>query len=177
MKTLSKKGRRWCTVAAIACLISAGVFGTLYARVLTVGSRLPALSLQIEASEKRLGTAAMLRTLASEAETSRSDVAKLMIQKEAAADFIEKIESAGRSMGVVVAVDSVEPRPHTASDLEELRVVLHTTGGWEKVARFVALMETLPIESRVLQAAFSRTGTEGGALWRADITLAALKER
>ncbi len=177
MTTLGAKGRRWCIVAAVACLVSAGAFGALYTRVLTVGARLPALSLQISESEKHRGTATLLRTLASEAETSRSDLAALVIQKDAVADFIENLESAGRSIGVVVAVDSVEPRPRAASDLEELHIALHATGGWEKAARFAALLETLPIESRVLQAAFSRTGTEGGALWRADITLAALKEK
>lgn len=177
MTTLSTKGRRWCTIAAVACVLAAGAFSALYARVQSVGARLPALSLQIEASEKRLGMAATLRMLASEAETARTDLANEVIQKEAVADFIEHLESAGRRIGVVVAVDSVEPRPHSVSDLEELRVVLHATGGWEKTARFVSLMETLPIESRVLQAAFSRTGTESGALWRADITLATLKEK
>ena len=177
MSTLSKKARRWCTVAAVACLISAVAFGALYARVLQVGARLPALSLQIEESEKRLGAATTLRSLAGEAKTARSNVAKVVIQKEGVADFIEQIESAGRSIQVVVAVDSVEPQPSAVSDMEELRVVLHATGLWERTARLVALMETLPLESRVLQAVFSRSETGGGALWRADITLTALKEK
>lgn len=177
MTILSPKGKRWCLFAAVACVISASVFGALYARVRNVGARLPALLLQIEENEKRLGTAAMLQKLASETELTRTALAKVVIQKDGAAGFIEAFETAGRRIGVVVAIDSVEPRERATPNLEELRMTLHATGSWEKVARFAALVETLPIESRVLSAAFSRTGVLGESFWRADITLAALKEK
>jgi D-serine deaminase-like pyridoxal phosphate-dependent protein len=119
----------------------------------------------------------MLQKLANEAATSQDALAKVVIQKDSAADFIEQFESAGKRIQVVVAVDSVEPRAGSTPDLEELRVVLHATGSWEEAARFVALVETLPLESRVLSAAFSRTGALGEAFWRADLVLTALKEK
>ncbi len=176
MTILHAKGRRWCIYGIIICEIVAGIFAALVVGVYRAADNLPVLSARIAEAEQRHKNTSALRALAGETAAFTSALQEVVIPKAGVADFIERLETAGRRIEVVVAIDSVEPRTHAASDLEELRVALHATGQWEKIARFIALLETMPLESRLQSAALSRTGASG-ELWRAELLLSALKEK
>ena len=177
MSTISTKGKHWFLTASLAAFLGLALATGLYLKVLASTERSAALFSEIAKGERRIRSGVALQALARDTVPLQSALETRLIHQGGAADFIEKLEATGRNIGILVVTDSVEPHALSLPQMEEIRVALHGTGAWEKVVRYLALIEELPVESRVLSAVLSRTGKGVEELWRVDVVLSALQKQ
>ncbi len=179
MSTISAKGRRWFFVSSLAACLSVALAVGLCLKVRASTEHAAFLFDEVAKGEQRIHSGASLQALARETAPLQDALLRRFISAKGAADFIEKLEATGREIGVTVSIDSVEPRTLTLPQVGEIRIALQGAGRWEEVVRYLALMEELPVESRVISAAFSRAEKEKGSAgtWRVDIVLSALQQQ
>lgn len=178
MRPITKMSVRVLVGAACCAALSAVAYGALFAGVKQKNEQISRLVNDIErrAEEERLLVSS--KALVAETAPLREKLSNYFVAKDETVSFIGQLETLGRESGVAVAIASVEAAPHDSSEVaENLRLSVTFAGAWQAVVRYLGLLESLPLEARVEQAALSRALTAGASEWRGDVTLLVLKEK
>lgn len=181
MQPIASKSKKFLLSAALITVVAALAYSVLFVQVKKKNERISTLINDIEQNAKQESVQNSTKQLLAETAPLRRKLAGYRIAKDEAASFIEMLETVGRSVGVLVTIESVEVAARTASPpAEDLRLAVRFEGHWQSVVRFLGLLELLPVEGRVEQALISRKSEGSGtraSLWRGDVTLLALKEK
>ena len=102
--------------------------------------------------------------------------------QEVLVEFIEEIESIGKTVGVELVINSIEvmsPALPVLKDYEELNLKLEVTGNFTQVFHFASLIENLPYHVDIKQVNLNGTleGEEKKkiSVWKGDFVFKVLK--
>jgi len=177
-QTIGRKSKELLIITLLLNLAAIGWYGFLFWKIKEKNEHISDLSNKIEAEVSAEQAIHDKKALVEDTAALRGKLLSFILGSREAVSFIEFLEKTGANIGVRTSVESVSAREHPElSGMEELRLKLRSTGSWPAVVRFLGLMELLPYEADVDQIVMSRAEFEGGDLWRADFTLAVLKEK
>ncbi len=157
-------------------LLGAGAFGLFFWELKGKNERVSDLINKIELQAKQEQTLSSVKALVGDTVTLREKLNRYFVPQESVVSFIEELEGMGRRSGVAVQLDSVEEVAIVADKKSGgLRLMMHFSGSWANVVRYVGLLELLPIEGRLERVTVSSNAEEGG--WRGDAVFEALTLR
>lgn len=181
MQPIASKSKKFLLSVALLATVAALAYSVLFGQVKKKNERISARLNDIEQSAKQEQLQSSIKQLLAETAPLREKLTGYRIAKDETALFIELLETVGREVDVLVTIESVEVVARTASPAaEDLRLAVRFEGDWQRVVRFLGLLELLPVEGRVEQALISRKREGSGtqtSQWRGDVTLLALKEK
>lgn len=161
----------------LTILLNLGVFvlfGFLFIQIKSANERTSGLLNEIELQSKEEDVLKSLKSLVQETAPLHAKLDTYFVSPEGVASFIGLLEAVGNRIGADVTITSVEKiDTEKAKDVEVLRVVLNATGSWERVIRFLGIIEFLPYQTTVDQVLLTRTAKG----WRIDTTISVLKEK
>ncbi len=174
---LQRTGRRNRELLVIVVLLNVaalGCYGVLFAQVKAKNENTSALLNKIDTETAEANLLASTKTLVADTAALREQFRNFSVSQEGVVPFIELLESVGRTVGVSVAIKSVDTAALPGSTtMEMLRVQVTGKGPWSGIVRFFGLLEFLPFEVTLEQAVVSNSE---GVTWRLDATLTVLKD-
>ncbi|MEK7070357.1 MAG: hypothetical protein AAB966_00965 [Patescibacteria group bacterium] len=108
-----------------------------------VSSRL----IQIESEVKKEELLRSTKSLMDDTRKEREQLASFFVQPKGEVDFIEAVESLGRTAGVKLEIESVGVetlKSKTSSSTELFRLSVKTEGSWGGVIHLLTLLENMP---------------------------------
>lgn len=130
----------------------------LYQDILNTKEKVEAVSLDLVTEQKK---AAELEAIQKNIKLTISDsdtLKSLFVSADGVVDFIQYIESVGRSVGLKVTTKNIEPQDEetlSALGKENMKVSLETSGSWQATAQFLSLLQNIPYKSEILSVDFS----------------------
>lgn len=174
---IGRKNKGLLAIVLLLNVAAVGWYFFLFIEVKAKNERVSDLVNRIDAETTAENLQNSVKALVAQTAPQRVKLNSYVIEKDGAVSFIELLERVGDDVGVAVAIESVErsERAETPA-VEELRLALKATGAWSGVVRFMGLLELLPYEARISQAALSKKDAKEDP-WHITLSLIVLKEK
>jgi hypothetical protein len=174
LQQTGRRNRELLVTVMLLNVVALGCYGVLFAQVKAKNENTSVLLNKIDAEATEAHLLASTKTLVSDTATLREQFRNFSVSREGVVPFIELLESAGKAVGVSVAINSVDTETLPGSTtMEMLRVQVTGKGSWPDIVRFFGLLEFLPFEVALEQAIVS---SSEGVLWRLAVTFTVLKD-
>lgn len=177
MRSISRKNKELLAVALLLNVAAGGWYLFLFTEVKAKNERVSVLVNQIDAEATEENLQNSVKAIVGRTEAGREKLKSAFVARDGTVTFIELLERAGDAVGASVTLNAVEERDRADTPkIGELRLTLTAAGAWPAVIRFVGLLESLPYEASIEQAALAHREV-ADALWRADLALIVLREK
>lgn len=93
------------------------------------------------------------------------------VNKDSILSFIQKLETVARASNTKMQIQNVTPGETVADKYNYVNVTLQSTGSWESVQKFIALIERMPYFVSIKVLNLSVGGGEGATTWNASMTI------
>ncbi|MBM2817593.1 MAG: seg [Parcubacteria group bacterium] len=141
------KTKKLTIALSVINLIVLGVCFYLFANIKKTDKEVSSRLIQIESEVKREELFRSIKTLMGDTKKEREQIASLFVQPKAEVDFIEAVESLGRTAEVKLEIESVgveTMKGKTSSSTELFRLSAKTEGSWRGIIHLLALLENMP---------------------------------
>ena len=131
----------------IISLIALGACFYLFTNIKKTDKEVSLLAVQIESWVKREESLRSIKSLMEDTKKEREQLANLFVQSKGEVDFIEAVESLGRTVGVNLEIESVgveTMKGKTSSSTELFRLSAKTEGSWSGIINLLTLLENMP---------------------------------
>ena len=133
---------------------------------LTIQSKNRSIGVMQSSIESILGAndqSVVLKNVLDETKKDRQKIQEFFVDKDSIADFLEYIESLGKSAGVKASVSVLSEEDHfSVSGMKApvLKLVIGATGSWQGIYRYLNLLENLPYREEISAVSLrSQVGT------------------
>lgn len=136
-------------VLVILNLIIFGLYFYLFMNIKSSDRDISAELVQIKLGADKDERLRSVKSLMDETKNQREKIANLFIQQDGSVDFIEMMESLGKTAGVKLSIDSVGIDPaknKTGSSTESFRLSVKAEGLWINVLHLLSLLENMPFK-------------------------------
>ena len=165
---MSKSTIRNMIIAVSFVLVAAAAFGFMVFKVNLQGSQLALHIDTLEKEQMQEASHLKLRRIAENSTTDRALLQSYFLSKESdSIDFLNRVETMAPQVGVVLHTSGLELVTDDA-DINWIKVEFSFAGSRDRVQRFIQILETFPLVSRLVSVDMS---SRSGAEWQASVIM------
>lgn len=157
-------------IASVVCLAVLTGVGVL---VYIISSHMQATQQLAADLDREVAREAQLRSiekLVGDVSDERAAIEAQFVSAENVVSFIDRVEALNRDIAADIAISSVTEQQPSADGIGSISMQLRVAGSWQSVLQAIALIETLPVATRL--GSVSLTGSENG--WVSNFTITTL---
>ena len=184
-----KETQKKIIILLILNLIVFGLYFYLYLNTKQIDKEVFMKLSQIKLEINRDERLQSLKDLLGKTKDQRDKISNIFVRSDGSVEFIEMIESLGRTAGVKLEIESVGVdafKNKIASSTEYFRLSVKSEGSWINVMHLLTLLEEMPFKVLIDNVSLSKTSAESPAakdrkqidsIWNGNFGFAALKAK
>lgn len=170
----------------LAVLASAGIFGcyVFFTLIKSAVERAYTAEAAIVIQSAKKEQFQLIKSVLSEINPDIRSLSARLVDTEGTIAIIESVESLGRSIGMEAKINSVgvkgaDPKSKDAKNqtTENLLLNFSVSGPWDKVYRFLKIVEHLPYKTSIQNVSLNRISADKVSVWNGSFSISILKNK